>query len=249
MGNIKNLIFILYYEGGERMKNYENSNVNGCCDRMKITRNEINTETNRCNCCCCVGATGATGPIGATGATGPIGLRGPIGETGATGPAGGPTGATGPVGATGATGPIGTTGATGPTGPAGESSENFVISLATTQSTTTGSWVGLGESSVDFSDNTVVIPVISTLTGIAFNIRNNVLDDGESVTATVYTAGCDGTPVSTGVSVTVDSTSCSAFVSASVDVSALDLVSVLITAEPGTLILNDGVAITLTFGV
>ena len=215
MGNIKNLIFILYYEGGERMKNYENSNVNGCCDRMKITRNEINTETNRCNCCCCVGATGATGPIGATGATGPIG----------------------------------TTGATGPTGPAGESSENFVISLATTQSTTTGSWVGLGESSVDFSDNTVVIPVISTLTGIAFNIRNNVLDDGESVTATVYTAGCDGTPVSTGVSVTVDSTSCSAFVSASVDVSALDLVSVLITAEPGTLILNDGVAITLTFGV
>ena len=211
-----------------------------------------------------MGATGATGPIGLRGPIGETGATGPIGETGATGPAGGPTGATGPIGETGATGPIGETGATGPigetgatgpigetgaTGPAGASNQNYVIPLVTTQSTTTGSWVGLGNSSVDFLDNTVVIPLDSTLTGIAFNIRDNAIGEGESVTATVYTAGCDGTPVSTEVSVTVDSTSCSAFVSASVNIAALDLVSVLLTTEPGTLILNNGIAITLTFSV
>lgn len=240
--------------------NCENRNQNKCCDRMKITRNDISVQQGRASCCCKgeTGATGPTGPKGPTGPMGPIGLRGPAGVTG-------PTGATGPIGETGATGPRGATGATGPTGPKGEtgptgatgptgpaSKQAFEIFLATTENIIDNAWLGLGSASAKFADNTVVIPKNATLTGIALNIRGNTLKSNESVTATVFKSSCGSSPVSTGVSTTVtgpNPSSCSSFSSGSGAVSALDLISVQFKANTTANVLNEGAAVTLLFSV
>ena len=217
--------------------NCVNRNQNDCCDRMKITRNDICPPQSRAKCCCCKGETGATGPTGPKGQTGPMG---PIGLRG-------PAGATGP---TGATGPKGETGATGPSGP--PCKHNLKIFLATTENIIDNAWLGLGSASAKFADNTVVIPQNATLTGIALNIRGNTLKSNESVTATVFKSACGSNPVSTGVSTTVTGPNpgiCSSFASGSAVVSALDLISVQFKANTTANVLNEGAAVTLLFNV
>ena len=212
-----------------------------------------------------VGATGATGPIGltgavgATGATGPIGLAGAVGATGATGPIGlagavGATGATGPiglagaVGATGATGPIGltgavgATGATGPIGPAGTSART--VELATPTAVPTGSYVGVGASSGDFSVNTFVVPENTTITGIALHTRDNALAGAQSVNAAVYSSPDGSAPTLTSAAVTVTAPNNFGSASVNVPVTAGSLISVRITSDET---LQNGAAVTLTF--
>ena len=232
--------------------NCDNRNQNVCCDRMKITRNDIYPPESRTKCCCCKGETGATGPTGPKGQTGPMGPMGLRGAAGATGP----TGATGPKGETGATGPMGAigpkgeTGATGPSGP--PCKHNLTICLATTENIIDNAWLGLGSASAKFADNTVVIPQNATLKGIALNIRGNTLKTNESVTATVFKSACGSNPVSTGVSTTVtgpNSGKCSSFNSGSAAVSALDLISVQFKANTTANVLNEGAAVTLLFNL
>ena len=217
--------------------NCDNRNQNVCCDRMKITRNDIYPPESRTKCCCCKGETGATGPTGPKGQTGPMGPMGLRGAAGATGP-------------TGATGPKGETGATGPSGP--PCKHNLTIFLATTENIIDNAWLGLGSASAKFADNTVVIPQNATLKGIALNIRGNTLKSNESVTATVFKSACGSNPVSTGVSTTVTGPNpgkCSSFNSGSAAVSALDLISVQFKANTTANVLNEGAAVTLLFNV
>ena len=192
------------------------------------------------------GPAGATGPSGASGATG---ATGPSGATGATGPSGpsGPAGATGPSGASGATGATGPSGATGARGPCCSN-----IYLGTDQSVSDGGWVGLGTSSStsQFSRSAVVIPANATITGIILNIRDNELKDNtESVTATVFTSPCGfNNPTTTGISATVTGPNkatdqhCCASGSGEVTVNTCSLVSVQVTSPSG---LSAGVAVTV----
>lgn len=203
-----------------------------------------------------IGATGATGPIGATGAvgaTGPTGPEGPagaIGATGATGPEG-PAGAIGATGATGPEGPAGAIGATGPAGPVGETT--LMATLTASTDVTDGEWIGVGTSSADFVNNTIVIPAGATLTDVIVSIRDNPLTDGETVTATVYVSPCGAeAPVTTGASVTVagpNPGTCSASDEFAITIADNSLVSVQITLTETIAALADGVAVTLIFTV
>ena len=197
-----------------------------------------------------VGATGATGPIGlagavgATGATGPIGLTGAVGATGATGPTGlaGAVGATGATGPTGLEGAVGATGATGPIGPAGTSART--VELATPTAVPTGSYVGVGASSGDFSVNTFVVPENTTFTGIALHTRDNALAGTQSVNAAVYSSPDGSAPTPTSAAVTVTAPNNFGSASVNVPVTAGSLISVRITSDET---LQNGAAVTLTF--
>ena len=212
------------------------------------------------------GATGSTGPIGVTGPPGLQGERGTTGATGLPGPTG-PTGVTGPpglqgergtTGATGLPGPTGPTGVTGPPGLQGERGATgpgtLAIYLATNQSVSNGGWVGLGTSlsSTSFIMSTVTIPVNLTIVGLVFNIRDNSLSEGMSVTAEIFTSPCGyENPTSAGISATVnaprgdETQNCLATGAGSVNVSQGTLLSVQITTSEGVGALNSGVAITI----
>ncbi len=210
-----------------------------------------------------IGLTGATGPAGPQGDTGPAGPQGevgPAGAQGATGPAGA-QGATGPAGAQGATGPAGPQGETGPAGPQGEPGLQGAIGpgastiyLATDQSVSDRGWVGLGTSSSmsQFTTSTVTLPVVATITGLVFNIRDNTIPAGESVTATIYTSPCGfSAPVSTGISATIlgpsnaTTPNCVGFSVGSVIVTQGSLLSVQVTTSQGVGALSKGAAMTI----
>ena len=197
------------------------------------------------------GPTGPTGPTGLTGPTGPTGATGPIGPTGPTGPTG-LTGPTGPTGVTGPTGPTGLTGVTGPTGPTGPGATT--IYLATDQSISDGGWIGLGTSSPDtqFARSTVVIPVNTTIIGLVLSIRDKELEEGDTVTATIYTSDCAfNDPTSTGISATItgpnssEEPNCCATAFGIVSVDQCTLLSVQLTTSAGVGALSNGAAATI----
>ena len=199
------------------------------------------------------GAAGVDGAIGATGATGPAGADGAIGATGATGPAGadgavgatGPAGADGAIGATGATGPAGAdgaVGATGATGPAGTTART--VELATINSIPSGSYLGIGTVSLDYSTNTFVVPANTRITNITLQVRNNELSANETVTATAYVSPDGNTPTATLAVASLTAPSVWSTSAANVSVNAGSLISVRIIADST---LQRGAAVTLTF--
>ena len=202
------------------------------------------------------GAVGATGPagadgaIGATGATGPAGADGAIGATGATGPAGadgavgatGPAGADGAIGATGPAGADGAIGATGATGPAGTTART--VELATINSIPSGSYLGIGTVSLDYSTNTFVVPANTRITNITLQVRNNELSANETVTATAYVSPDGNTPTATLAVASLTAPSVWSTSAANVSVNAGSLISVRIIADST---LQRGAAVTLTF--
>jgi hypothetical protein len=162
----------------------------------------------------------------------------------------GPTGTEGATGATGATGPTGAEGATGATGATGPIAPgSLAIFLATEQALTDGDWVGLGVSSSEalFSRSSVVIPAAATIVGLVLNIRDNVLAEADTVTATVFTSPCGfSLPSSTGVSVTVTGPNppdCRETALGFAAVGAGDLLSVKINT--GVDVLNSGIAVSV----
>ena len=241
-------------------------------ERMKVYSNDIKQiETSSSCCCSCSSSVGATGPMGPTGPTGPMGrpgasgatgptgaagADGAIGATGATGPVGadgaiGATGATGPagadgaVGATGATGPVGADGAigaTGATGPAGTTART--VELATINSIPSGSYLGIGTVSSDYSINTFVVPANTRITNITLQVRNNELTANETVTATVYVSPDGNTPTATLAVASLTAPSVWSTSAANVSVNAGSLISVRIIADST---LQRGAAVTLTF--
>ena len=219
-------------------------------DRMNVYTNDIRQpEIIQTTCCCggCSSEKGATGPMGPTGPTGPMGRPGATGAVGATGPMGatGPVGAAGPMGVSGATGPTGAdgaTGATGPIGPAGTSART--VELATPTAVPTGSYVGVGASSGDFSVNTFVVPENTTFTGIALHTRDNALAGTQSVNAAVYSSPDGSAPTPTSAAVTVTAPNNFGSASVNVPVTAGSLISVRITSDET---LQNGAAVTLTF--
>lgn len=169
----------------------------------------------------------------------------------------GPRGATGPQGATGPTEPTGATGATGATVPTGATGPgSTTIYLATDQSISDGGWIGLGTSSSQsqFSRSTVTLPTNATIVGLVLNIRDNTLNEGDSVTATVFTSLCGfADPVSTEISATVEGPSdagepnCQATASGNFPVLQGALVSVQLTTSSGVGALSQGAAATIFF--
>jgi len=223
------------------------------------------------------GPTGDTGPIGPTGATGPTGPEGSDGEDGLSvyeiavenGFEGteeewleglvGPTGATGPDGKSAyeiavENGYEGTEeewleGLIGPTGPGGTT-----IYLATAQTIHDKVWVGLGTSSPDseFTISAITLPTDATIVGLVLNIRDNIIPDDETVTATIFTSPCGfEDPTTTGIFAKItgpsdsENPNCLATGSGSVAVEQGSLLSVQITTSQEVSALSRGVAVTI----
>jgi hypothetical protein len=182
-------------------------------------------------------------PPGPTGPTGPQGETGPTGPQGETGPTG-PQGETGPTGPQGETGPTGPQGETGPTGIGGST-----LYLGTDQSIGNNDFFALGTSSSSFVRNTVVIPQNARITGLIFNIRDESLNMGQTISAEIYrSTDCGVSLTATGIVATVtgpNPPNCCAFTEANLSINQCDLISVRVTTDGGAI--SDGVAATILF--
>lgn len=135
--------------------------------------------------------------------------------------------------------------------------ESLAIFLSTDRPVSSGDWIGAGTSSsaADFTKSTVAIPVDASVIGLVINVRDNVLAEGDTVTATVYTSrGGFAVPVNTGISATVTGPnphgsqisqggSASGFGIANVN--QCDLLSVQIISSAGVGVLSAGVSATV----
>lgn len=133
------------------------------------------------------------------------------------------------------------TGPTGATGPAATIEK--IIMLATPNEIPTGSYLGIGSSSTNFSNSSFVIPEDTTITNIVLHIRNKTLAENDTVTATVYTSPNGDNPTATTAIVTTTAPQAWNSTAANVVVSAGTLVSVQISSDTT---LQNGAAVTLT---
>ena len=127
------------------------------------------------------------------------------------------------------------------------------IYLATDESIANGQFMGLGTASALFTRNTVVIPENAIITGLVFNIRDNILTAGEVASAEIVisqTCGFDD-PVSTGVIATVTgpnnatTRNCCGTTAANYPVNRCTLLSVRVTTSSGAL--PNGAAATILY--
>jgi len=126
--------------------------------------------------------------------------------------------------------------------------------LATDQSISSGGWLGLGTSSSasQFTRSSVVLPVNATIVGLVVNIRDNSIDEGDTVTATIFTSPCGwDDPTTTGISAVVEGPNtseepgCTGIGTGSVAVTEGTLLSVQIITSTGVGALSNGVAVTV----
>ncbi len=201
----------------------------------------------------CRGPQGIIGPtgVGITGPTGPTGSQGPTGPgtgmTGATGPTG-PTGSqgfTGPTGSQGSTGPTGS-GATGPTGSEGPTgsttADDILLQYSSDQSTSSGDFLGQGNSSSNFLRGCLVLPCSATLVKVVFTNKGQFRTDA---TATVWKKVPGSAAVATTLTVAIpnvgtDAEKECAVGLGNVSVSECDCISVKIDWTGGAM--SDGAA-------
>ncbi len=162
----------------------------------------------------------------------------------------GPQGARGLRGPTGDTGPTGPPGDIGPTGPPGPGGNTFY--LATDEALPSNEYLGLGTASGDFARNTVVIAQDGMIVGLAFSIRNEDLDEDDTVSAEIVrSTTCGDDLIDTGIIATVNGPStpgdrnCCAFVPAEYEVLACDLLSIRVTRTGNMGALQEGAAATI----
>lgn len=136
--------------------------------------------------------------------------------------------------------------------PPPEDNITSLICLATHETVNNNQWLGLGETSplVQFEKSTIVIPAGSRITGIILNTRDNSINNGQTVKATIYTSPCGfAAPVSTGISATVTGSTttkgCCASSTSNYLVNTCSLLSVKIELSTGTGALSSGAAVTI----
>ena len=118
-------------------------------------------------------------------------------------------------------------------------------------------FVGLGTSSNNFIQNTVVVPQNATITGIVLNIRDELLPTAiDQVSAEIIrSTNCGISFTGTGVIATVtgpnNSTTpnCCDFNAANLPVNQCDLLSVQITRIGSSAALENGVTVTILFTI
>ena len=178
-----------------------------------------------CHPCKCICPPGPQGPPGPMGPQGPAGPQGPIGPPG-------PAGETGPQGPPGPPGPGVTT-----------------VYLATDQEISNNHFLGLGTSGADFTRSNIVVPADGIITGLTLSIRNEALDEGDTISAQIIrSTDCGETQIETGVIATIEGPNppnCCITVPANYPVNACDLLSVQITRADGAGALQEGAAATI----
>ncbi|MDF2724061.1 MAG: hypothetical protein K0Q59_3736 [Paenibacillus sp.] len=143
--------------------------------------------------------------------------------------------ATGTARTAGATGTARTTGTTRTAGTARTAGTDSFLGLGTSQGGAKG-----------FVRDTVVVPFTATITGLVFSIRDQPLDENDTVTAEIYrSTNCGVTPTATGIRVTItgpNPPNCCGFASGSLQVFQCDLLSVRVLSSRA---LSDGAAATI----
>ncbi|MFP4662286.1 MAG: hypothetical protein ACLFPF_08845, partial [Halanaerobiales bacterium] len=121
--------------------------------------------------------------------------------------------------------------------------------LATDESIGNNQFFGLGTSVPNsIVRNSVVIPEDAIISGLVFSIRDEPLDDGETITAEIFiSTDCGETFDETGVEAVVVGPDCCVFSPANYSVNQCDLITVRITRSPVGGALENGATATVLF--